>query len=479
MAYRHESCNFRNIPRAPNTPSALNVETMIFRLRDFVVYPRAIKARRDLLSEAESWSAERRRGWVQERLERTLDHAVTNIPYYRRTLAPFRSRFAELIERLDLSPLPILTKETVRNHFDELCADSSERYRPIPVTTSGSTGTPTRFLLDREANVDHFAAIWRVLNWAGYRFGNRFADLTGYIPRRGRLFEYDPRLNCLHLSSFNFKRENIPLYVQRLRRFRPVLLKAYPSSLDLLSRWIREAGLEPYRPKALLTCAESLLDHQRATIEETFGRQLHDFYNQNERAALISTCAAGRYHVHEEYSFLEFLGRPDAGPAQIVATSFHNLAMPLIRYQTNDLAMLDSGSACPCGRGYRTVQRIVGRVEDVVVTPDGRHVGRLDAAFKSSPGIRLSQIVQQTVDRIRVDIVRSEHYAPSDGETLEHELRARLGDRIGIDFNFVDHIPPGRNGKIQFVISAPGRAVVRLPLTDEPTSGPGSEPLPR
>jgi phenylacetate-CoA ligase len=370
-----------------------------------------------------------------------------------------------MIERLDLRELPYLTKEDVRTHFGELRADNWRDCRPVPTHTSGSTGTPTQFLLDRDSNVSHFASIWRVLNWTGYRFGDRFADLTGHVSKHGRLAEYDLRLNCLHLSSFDFKRMNIEYYVDRLRRFRPVLFKAYPSSLDLFCRWVRDAGLEVPAPGAVLTCAESLLDHQRAMIQETMSAPLFDFYNQNERAALISSCRHGRYHVHEEYSFVEQL-HEEAGQAEhggeIIATTFHNLAMPLIRYRTGDLAVSGEGTPCPCGRPYRSIARIQGRIEDVVVTPDGRHVGRLDAAFKYSPGIRLSRIVQRTPEEIRVDIVKAERYSSQDGETLERELRARLGIAIRIHFNFVDDIPVGSNGKIKFVISEPGRAAVQI-----------------
>jgi phenylacetate-CoA ligase len=106
------------------------------------------------------------------------------------------------------------------------------------------------------------------------------------------------------------------------------------------------------------------------------------------------------------------------------------------------------------------VEAIHGRIEDVIVTPDGRHVGRLDAAFKYSPGIRLGRIVQQQVEAIRVDIVPAGTYRASDGERLERELRMRLGDAIAIQLNLVDDIPAGRNGKIKFVSSVPGRAAV-------------------
>lgn len=427
---------------------------MIFRLRDYLFSPWAIKQARDRLEASQYWTPEVRRSWVQERLERSLEHAVRNVPWYRKTLGPHAARFPEMIERLDLSELPLLTKEVVRGHFRELCADGHERYRTGTTETSGSTGTPTRFLLDRESNIAQFAAVWRVLNWAGYRFGQRYADMTGYLPRNDGLAALDFRTNCLHLSSFNFKREHMPEYVRLLRRFRPTFIKAYPSAIELFCRWLRELGIDDYHPPAVLTCAETLLDHQRQLVQEVLDCPVFDFYNQNERACLVSTCAQGSYHIHEEYALMELAPGPASGTRAIVATTFHNLAMPLIRYQTDDLAEPGGpGHACACGRTYATVGRIIGRVEDVVLTPDGRHVGRLDAAFKYSPGIRMSQVVQDEPQAIEVRVVPAADFTQADLDRLERELRARLGAAIEIRYRMVDEILPGKNGKVKFMVS--------------------------
>jgi phenylacetate-CoA ligase len=96
-------------------------------------------------------------------------------------------------------------------------------------------------------------------------------------------------------------------------------------------------------------------------------------------------------------------------------------------------------------------------VDDIIVTSDGRHVGRLDAAFLFSPGIRLGQIVQDTVDEIQVNIVKADYYNQNDEHNLERALRARIGDVIGIKFNFVNAIPQDKNGKHKFVVSKPAR----------------------
>ena len=434
---------------------------MNFRLRDYVLHPLAIKQLHDLLRTAERWSAERRRGWVQERLERVLCHAVSRVPYYRRTLTPFRQQFPQMIDRLDLSELPFITKQTVREHFAELAAEPLPRLGTAVVHTSGTTGTPTEFLVDADSQRAQFASLWRVLNWVGYRFGDRFVEIKRN-PTRGPLARRAWQLNCLILPVYNFQKDNVPLYLERIRRFDPVLIKTYPCAIDLLCRWMRELDLVGYRPRAVLSCAETLLDHQRATIDEVLGCPLFDFYNHNERAGLISTCERGTYHVHEEYSHLELVdekgGRADSDAAgEVVATTLHNFAMPLIRYRTGDLCTAGPEEPCACGRSYRRVERIHGRITDVVVTPDGRHLSGLEHAFMRSPGVRLSQIVQDEVDEIRVNLVKAASYTPGDLGRIESGLRSFLGDAMRIQFEFVETIEPCRNGKVQFVVSKPGR----------------------
>ena len=88
----------------------------------------------------------------------------------------------------------------------------------------------------------------------------------------------------------------------------------------------------------------------------------------------------------------------------------------MVRYDTRDLAAWSEETTCPCGSRFPIVQRIVGRIEDVVLTPEGNLVGHLDAAFKYTPHIRLAQIVPESVDRVEVYFVRDDGYNREEDE---------------------------------------------------------------
>src|SRR4029453_8946026 len=102
--------------------------------------------------------------------------------------------------------------------------------------------------------------------------------------------------------------------------------------------------------------------------------------------------------------------------------------MPLIRYEVGDLgAVAPAGEACPCGRRLPILTRLEGRSDDVIVTRDGRRVGRLDPVFKADLMLKEAQIVQESLDTLVVRLVA----APGFTERHAGELLQPLGDPDG------------------------------------------------
>jgi phenylacetate-CoA ligase len=112
---------------------------------------------------------------------------------------------------------------------------------------------------------------------------------------------------------------------------------------------------------------------------------------------------------------------------------------------------------CPCGRPGDVFLDIDGRVEDYVMTPDDRLIGRMDHVFKSQFDVAEAQILQETKQAITVLLVPRPSYSQASQKSLLSELRARLGDTIRIDVRLVDGIPREPNGKLRAVKSAVGR----------------------
>ena len=429
---------------------------MDFRFRDYLLSPLKLLALHRWMRQTPAWSVPRMNEWIVGRLRELARAQAERVPYYRRQ---FR--------RLDFNPdrlndfeywrkLPLLDKDSVRANYDDLQAADAGTLGAVPCTTLGSTGTAMRFLLDRDVNMAAFALFWRVWSQCpSWRIGKRQASLSGYAAGK---WQYQWKARVLALSSFHLSRETVAEFAALIERYRPSFLRGYPSSLYLFARLLEEANL-PLRFPVVFSGAESLLPFQRECIERVFACRLVDHYSHWERCGSICQCASRqiprgkRLRIPRDRRCRRRAAKPGE-IGRLVATSLHNRAMPLFRYDTRDLAAWSTEVDCPCGSRFPIIERIVGRIEDVVLTPEGKLVGRLDAALKFSPHIRLAQIVQESIDCLRALLVCDPGYNEEEDELpLLRELRARLGPSIDIRLEKVDDLPRTPLGKLRFVVS--------------------------
>jgi phenylacetate-CoA ligase len=126
--------------------------------------------------------------------------------------------------------------------------------------------------------------------------------------------------------------------------------------------------------------------------------------------------------------------------------------MPLIRYRVGDYGTLSPDEAtCNCGRTLPILSGIEGRMDETLYTADGRRIGRLDTVFKSQLPLREAQIIQETLESIRVRYVPTEDWTHSSSAILTERLQSHMGD-IRVVLEPVDKIPRGANGKFRAVV---------------------------
>ena len=176
--------------------------------------------------------------------------------------------------------------------------------------------------------------------------------------------------------------------------------------------------------------------------------------------AAATECPAGTMHDFPDVGWLEVLDdgldHPDepAGTGDLVATGLINDAMPLVRYRVGDRLTLPSteGPRCACGRTLPAIAHVSGRSDDVVWTPDGRAVGRLDHIFKSDLPIVEAQVVQESRHLVRVLVVPGEGWDEHQAQVVADRTRERVGD-MQVEVETVAAIPRTPAGKFRAVIS--------------------------
>lgn len=403
---------------------------------------------------------------LQDReLRRMLKLAFETVPYYRKLARDLPFDCSEIRTASDLKRLPLTSKDDVRRQPEAFLSDRHRgRKDLIPWNTSGTTGTPLtlRYAPEAVQKLHAFVELYREQAGVGRRV--RRGQFTGKVlvpPSQSEqvkvFWRFDWANQALLLSTMHMRPENLPYYAEAIRRFRPQYLSGYPSSMYVLAQYYDESGRPAPRLRAALTSAETVLAQQRETIERVFGGRLYDQYGQTEMQSFWYECSAGGMHAHPLAGVTELLDE-DGTPAsegdfgEVVLTGLVNEAMPLIRYRVGDRARA-ANQPCGCGRHMPVIAEIDGRLEDYVYTEERGLVGRLDPAFKGVCHIVESQIVQESLDLLRVHYVPAPEFALSDLSLLEENLRARVGRSIAIEFLRTDHIPRTANGKFRAVIS--------------------------
>jgi len=128
--------------------------------------------------------------------------------------------------------------------------------------------------------------------------------------------------------------------------------------------------------------------------------------------------------------------------------------MPLIRYDLGDYAV-PAAAPCACGRGLPSLARILGRTNDLIITGEGKRIPsvRFYTIFETHTAIRQFQVEQTAPDAVQVRLVVPRPLAPAEFDRLRVELTRFLGERVRLEFAFVDVISPEPSGKLRNVIS--------------------------
>lgn len=420
--------------------------------------PASLSAREVVCADLElgQWTSAAEVAQVQwERLQKLLVHAYENVPFYRRRMDEAALRPGDIRGMDDFRRLPALTKADVRDHLDGLLARTFTREALTCDATGGSTGTPVRFFRDPMAGLWAEEACARFRRWIGYEYGDKLALMWGAV--RDIPAEHPPHERWL--NSFNCSPESIEAFVRELVEWRPRAVRAYASAAALVARHIRERELPAPRPRAVESSAEKSWPADRALIEEVFNCPVFDLYGSREVPALACECDRhDGLHIFADIHLVEVIrdGRP-ARPGEegaILVTDLTNYGMPFIRYEIGDVGVAADGS-CACGRGFPRLREVIGRITNILTTPDGRYVhGALFGRFISDqPGVRAFQLHQKALDHVVVAIQPDRGFDTRRVEAAVGRLRWHLGPGVRVEWQEVESIPPAPSGKRHVAIS--------------------------
>lgn len=302
-------------------------------------------------------------------LREILHYAVKHSRWYARTL----SNYDLDIDRYeDFRGLPCISGRDLQNHHEFLCISQSDVQRIVTLQTSGSTGVPKRLAFseqDLARTRDFFAIGMSQLIQKGERLlvilpGTQNPDGVVDLLRRS-LAASDITVR------FGSMEKTVKDIYDDLQCWQPHCIVAAPHQLALLlatAEKDRQLLAALRNVKGILSSGDLLDKTLRKALQSSLGCHVLDHYGMTESCfgGGVECFAHDGYHMRELDLFLEILEPGSDEPAragevgEVVLTTLHREAMPLIRYRTGDAAYWLSGP-CSCGSPLRRLAPVQGR----------------------------------------------------------------------------------------------------------------------
>jgi len=337
--------------------------------------------------------------WTRPQLEAHQADSLGRLREYAYAHSPFYRRFHKGLTGRPLHELPVLTKATMMEHFDELVTDRDVRLAYVREhaandkegkrflnrywlnATSGSSGRPGFFLYDEDEWLAVLASFARAHEWAGVKLSlahrMKMASVASVSPWHMSA-QVGASLKSWWMPALRLAAsEPLADIVRQLNDWQPEMLVAYASIARILAEE-QLSGRLRIQPHMVFTSSEVLTDETRRRVEAVWGHQPFNQYGATETADIAAEHDACRHmHIFEDLVLVEVVDehhrpvRPGEHGSKLLVTTLFCRTQPLIRYELSDSVRL-APEAASCGLAFATLESIQGRVEDTLYLPSER-----------------------------------------------------------------------------------------------------------
>jgi phenylacetate-CoA ligase len=415
-------------------------------------------------------------GWAREEVLAYQARRVAELRAFAFERSPFYRDLHRGFERAPLEDLPVVTKATLMERFDEVVTDreihlvdveafsatasATDRFRDHyrVAATGGTTGRRGIFLADPQEWTQVLASYGRAYEWAGVAAG-----LTNRI-RMAVISSTNPTHQSSIVGATVASRfiptirldasQPIEEAVAALNDFRPDSLVGYASILRVLAEE-QVAGRLRVTPRAVMSASEVLTDDARKRILTAFGVPATNVYAATETAGIASECRLGHLHRYEDLVIAEIVDE-DNQPvpegeygAKTLVTVLFSRTQPLIRYELSD--RIAAAPGMPGDLPFARLAGIEGRQEEVLTLGGVTvHPNVFHGALERLP-VTGWQVIDEG-DRLRVLLAGAENVdAAVTADVVQRALAAVRARGVQVTVDLVDSIPRTALGKAPLI----------------------------
>lgn len=374
------------------------------------------------------------------RVEAITQYAIENTPYY-----------SAYKKYKNFNEYPVLDKAIIKKNYDDFISTpyKDKVHSLHKVTTSGSYGTPFTFYLNSEKRQKMIAELYYFGKGSDFDLGIKHAHVMAQKKTKFlQLLQNQVTVTVKDLTE-EWCRESI----HTIKKKKVKVIVGYPSAISRLAIYLeREDMVLPM--DGIITVSEVLTSDMRQIITKSFKCNPVSRYTTNEFGVLGVEDLTGGFFSFNQCNFLiEILCLDNNQPVElgeigrIVVTDLFNESMPLIRYDTGDLA-----KPSEIRKGMVTkIESVEGRRLAVIRNTRGEMVSSFEI---NKSLIGLSNIVQYQFSQEHKLLYTLKLVV--DGEVDKIKINKIYEDILGSDaqivIDFIEDIPPQRSGKRPYIL---------------------------
>lgn len=395
-----------------------------------------------------NWTPQQLKEYQFYKLRKTIANAYDNVPYYHKIMTDYGVKRV-IDDPSDISKLPVLTKQIVKDNWDDLI---NQKYngKPILFKTSGSTGEKFQFLGDDNVYKREAAFVTRAFNLHGASlYDEKSVWVRRYAPKANDPISYtDYELNRVYLSPFNLSESTVEQYVRTINGTKAKVLVTYPSLANFMASLMKDKNLTFDYVKTIHCASEMILPEWRKNIKECLGIKLYAHYGMMEKVSFFQNVTDDdRYAESLEYGYTEIVD------GEVIGTGFINDVMPFIRYAPGDRAIVDES-----GDNFLSlpisVKDFIGRSTDMILTADGRKLAGVNffTMMYKIPGVEMFQIIQKDYDKFLINYTCNDKTSTNTPLEILEGMADRIGD-CEVTCNPVSELERSSSGKLKTIKS--------------------------
>lgn len=311
-----------------------------------------------------------------EKLRKEIKHAYDNVPMYRKRFDEKGIKPTDIKDLSDAAIVPFTVKNDLRDHYPYgIRAVPLERINRIHAS-SGTTGTPTVVSYTTK-DLDTWSNLMaRCYSCAGVKQEDIIQNAYGYGLFTGGLGFHmgAERLGTMVIptATGNTKRQ-----IRMMKDMKTNVLCCTPSYAIYLVEALSKEGVDPKDLDLRIGMhgAEPWSEEARQHIQKNLGIKAQDLYGMSELygpGVAVECPHQNGLHIWADEFLVETIDPktgevlPPGRKGEIVFTMLSREAMPLLRYRTRDLAVIN-WETCECGRSHPRIMRIKGRSDDMLI----------------------------------------------------------------------------------------------------------------